>query len=64
MVELVVIVCSLLHPQDCGVRHLAFESVYGSLRSCVFQGHLAAVRWQREHPDWKVQRWTCGAPQT
>lgn len=64
MVELVLIVCSLLQPQECAARQPAFESAYRSVRSCVVQGQLAAVRWEREHPDWKVRRWTCGAPQT
>lgn len=64
MVELVLIVCSLIQPQECGVRQPAFESEYGSIRSCLVQGHLAVVRWELAHPGWKVQRWTCGAPRT
>lgn len=63
MVELVLIVCSLFQPQECATRQPAFESVYGSVRTCMFQGQLAAVRWELEHPDWKVRRWSCGAPQ-
>ena len=64
MVELVLIVCSLLNPQDCSVRQPTFESIYGSLRTCLVQGQLAAVRWELEHPDFKVYRWTCGAPRS
>ena len=64
MVELVLSVCSLRQPQVCATRQPAFESVYGSVRTCIFQSQFAVVRWEREHPDWKVRRWTCGAPQT
>ena len=64
MVELVLIVCSLLNPQECSVRQPAFESVYGSLRACVVQGQLLAVRWEQENPNWEVRRWTCGAPRS
>lgn len=64
MVELILIVCSLLNPQECSVRQPAFESIYGSLRTCLTQGQLAAVRWELEHPDFEVRRWTCGAPRS
>ncbi len=64
MVELVLIVCSLLNPQECSVRQPTFESVYGSLRACLVQGQLLAVRWEQENPDWEVRRWTCGAPRS
>lgn len=64
MVELVLIVCSLLNPQECNIRQPAFESIYGSLRTCLVQGQFAAIRWEEAHPEWEVRRWTCGAPRT
>lgn len=62
LIELVLIVCSLIDPGECAIRRPAFEPVYDSVRACAVQGQLAAVRWEEEHPDWTVRRWTCGAP--
>ncbi|NNG05900.1 MAG: hypothetical protein HKM95_17610 [Inquilinus sp.] len=62
MIELVLVVCSLLQPDDCRFQRPGFESVYGSMRTCVIQGQIAAVRWQDQNPDWRVRRWTCDMP--
>ena len=62
MIELVLVVCSLLQPDDCRVQRPEFTALYDNMRTCIYQGQLAAARWQGQPPDWRVRRWTCDMP--
>ena len=57
MVELVLIVCSLASTRKSAASgNLLSNPIYGSLRTCLVQGQLAAVRWELENPDFQVRR--------
>lgn len=57
MIELVFIVCLSADPATCERRALQFTDV--STTTCVIAAQPELARWAGEHPDWRIQRWTC-----
>lgn len=64
LVDLIVLVCSLSHPQAaCQEKHLLFE-FHGSLAACMWQAQPYLARWVGEHPDARIARFRCALPET
>lgn len=61
MFELIVIACLVTEPEKCERFHLPFQQPMG-IMECMREGQLHIVSWVDEHPDWRVQRWTCALP--
>jgi hypothetical protein len=64
LVDLIVLVCSLSHPNaPCQEQHLLFESA-GSLVACMWEAQPYLARWVGEHPDARIARFRCVWPET
>lgn len=61
MIELVLTVCSIVHGAQCKVEKQTYIAEQVTLFECMRYGQLEVMRWQASHPNWKVQRWRCGA---
>jgi hypothetical protein len=61
MIELIVSVCALSHPDQCQEQHLRFASSM-SIRQCVMTAPPYVALWVNEHPQWLVLRWRCEYP--
>jgi hypothetical protein len=61
LIDLIVSVSALSHPDQCQDQHLRFASSM-SLRHCVMIAPPYVVRWINEHPQWLVVRWRCEHP--
>jgi hypothetical protein len=61
MIELIVSVCVLSHPDQCQEKHLGFASSM-SLRQCVMSAQPYLAQWINEHPQWLIVRWRCEHP--
>lgn len=60
MIELVLVACLLREPARCESHQLPTEPM--GLVECMVASQQYLVRWQDEHPTWRVRRWTCGFP--
>jgi hypothetical protein len=63
LIELIVTVCALLHPDQCEEQHLQFAASM-SLQQCVMTAPPYIAQWINEHPKWVAQRWRCEYPGT
>ena len=61
MIELIVSVCALSHPDQCQDQHLKFASSM-PLRQCVMSAPPYLAQWINEHPQWLIVRWRCEHP--
>lgn len=59
MIELVMTVCSIVNGARCDDRSLVFADV--SLMTCMVGAQPYIAQWSEEHPNYRVQRWTCRA---
>lgn len=62
MLELVLTVCILAHPEKCVEQRILFESS-GSLRQCTMSAPPILAQWGDQHREWFIQRWKCQYPQ-
>ena len=60
MIVLVLVACMLNEPARCESHQVPTEPM--SLVECMVASQQYLVRWQAEHPVWRVRRWTCGFP--
>ena len=58
MIELILTVCALSAPTQCGERRLQFVS-QESLMQCMMQAPPYVAEWVGEHPGSRVTRWRC-----
>jgi sensor c-di-GMP phosphodiesterase-like protein len=58
MIELVIAAC-LLSATECREFKLLYDPYDVSLMTCMIAGQPEVARWQGEHPDWRVTRWSC-----
>jgi hypothetical protein len=58
MIELVIAAC--LGAAECQDFRLLYDAREVSLITCMIAGQPQVALWQREHPQWTVQRWHCG----
>jgi hypothetical protein len=64
IIDLIILVCSLAHPNaPCVERHLPVESS-GSLMACMWEAQPYLARWVSEHPDARIARFRCAWPET
>ena len=62
MIELVISACLITGP-DCRNFALHFDAREVSMMTCALHGQTVIARWQEDHPDWSVERWTCRHPE-
>lgn len=60
MIELVFAVCMIDQPSRCKDVHLNFEAGNVTPRACMTNGQFAIAEWAGEHPNWTIQKWSCG----
>lgn len=61
MIELILTVCALNAPTQCGERRLQFVS-QESLMQCVMHAPPQIAVWAGAHPGDRVVRWRCAYP--
>jgi hypothetical protein len=61
-VELIITVCSIAHPAECGDRHLQLVS-QESLRDCMAHAQPYMAQWIGDHPDLHIVKWRCAYPE-
>jgi hypothetical protein len=61
MIELILTVCALAAPNQCGETRLPFVSEE-TLMQCMMQAPPCIASWTAEHPASRVARWRCAYP--
>lgn len=61
MIELVIVACSILHGAQCKTIKETYLPSPGELPvwACAHNGQYHAIKWQIEHSNWSVRRWSC-----
>ncbi len=62
MIEIVVSVCSIVQGATCKDVRLTFIAESATPFECMMYGQVEIAKWSEGHPNWKVQRWSCGRP--
>jgi hypothetical protein len=60
-IEIVMLVCSIAHPEQCEDKHLQF-AWQGSLKQCVMAAQPYMAQWIGEHPQWVIKNYHCEYP--
>lgn len=59
MVELIITACMIATPDRCRDHRMALNENI-TIVQCMMPPILQTlVGWAKEHPDWRVQQWTC-----
>ncbi len=61
LIELIMTVCSLAHPDVCEDKHIQFVD-QGSLRQCMFDAEPVMAQWVGQHPNEQIVKWRCTYP--
>jgi hypothetical protein len=61
MLDLVLTVCAIAQPATCRDQHVLIDSDTTPWQ-CAMSAPPFIAKWGSEHPDWRVQRWTCQYP--
>jgi hypothetical protein len=61
VIDLIVLVCLLSHPDRCEEQRLRFVWPLSS-RQCDRAAPPYIAQWINEHPQWQVMRWRCEYP--
>lgn len=61
MLELVFAACSIVSGASCRDFTLTFDQDAGQISAfaCAFNGQVELSKWQSEHPNWRIARFTC-----
>jgi hypothetical protein len=62
MIDLIIVVCSLAHPDACQEKHLLFEA-HGPLYACMWEAQPYLAQWIGEHPDLRIASFRCDWPE-
>ena len=64
MIILVFTVCSILEGATCKTVNQTYVPQPGELSvfACARYGQVHASKWQAEHPNWRISKFTCGRP--
>jgi hypothetical protein len=62
LIEVIMMVCSLAHPEGCEEKHLQFVDQGGSLMQCMMQAPIYMAAWSDEHPGHQITKWRCAYP--
>jgi hypothetical protein len=58
MIELLIAAC--LNTAQCKDFSLQYSAYEMSMMNCTIHGQSYIAEWKTTHPDWTVERWTCG----
>lgn len=61
-IEIVLTVCSLVHPDGCEEKHLQFIDQGGSLMQCMLKAPPYLAAWSNDHPGLRIAKWRCAYP--
>ena len=61
MLVLIMTVCSLSTPENCGEARLQF-TYDESMMQCMVQAQPYIAQWSEEHPGNRVEKWRCAYP--
>lgn len=59
MIEIAAAVCLLADPQRCKDISLVFDDDAATTFSCMMYGQGELAKWTEDHPNWRINRWTC-----
>lgn len=62
LIEVVITVCSLAHPDGCMDKHIQFVDQGASLAQCMMQAPVYLAEWSGDHPDEQIKKWRCAYP--
>ena len=62
MLLLIMTVCSLSTPNNCGEARLQFSNDE-SIMQCMMQAQPYIAQWSEEHPGARVAKWRCAYPE-
>ncbi len=63
MIELVLTICSILEGDrrvPCKTERLTYMAEQVTPHQCMLYGQHEIAKWQEGHPNWRVQKWSCG----
>ena len=58
MIELLISAC-LIGGEDCRDISMLYDAQDVSLMACMTMGQTEAARWQVEHPNYRIARYSC-----
>jgi hypothetical protein len=61
MLVLIMTVCAMSAPNNCGEERLQFTADE-SLMQCMMQAQPYLAQWADQHPDTRITRWRCAYP--
>jgi hypothetical protein len=59
MLELAVVACLISDPSKCRDVSLTFDSETATPMQCLMQAQPELAKWAGDHPNWKIERYTC-----
>jgi len=59
MLELVVLVCLANSPTYCKDAALNYSAESTTPMQCLMQAQIEIAKWVAEHPNWRVERYSC-----
>ncbi len=62
LIEVIMTVCSLAHPDGCQEKHLQFADQGETLMQCALEAPIYMAAWADEHPGQKITKWRCAYP--
>lgn len=60
VIEVLFSVCHVADPARCKDERLSFLAESVTPHQCMTVGLVEIAKWREAHPNWWVQRWTCG----
>jgi hypothetical protein len=62
LIEVIITVCSLAHPDGCRDKHIQFIDQGASLTQCMMEAPVYLAEWSGQHPDEQIKKWRCAYP--
>ncbi len=59
MIEIAAAVCLIASPGRCKEVSLVFEAEAITTFSCMMYGQGELAKWAEDHPNWRINRWSC-----
>jgi hypothetical protein len=59
VIEAIIVMCSVLNPQNCRDVNGGATAENVTPYSCAMQGQTAAAKWMEAHPGWQPRKITC-----
>jgi hypothetical protein len=61
MMELILTVCAVAHPNACVDQHMLFDQD-STPKQCMMSAPPYIARWGDQHRQWFIRRWKCQYP--